>query len=63
MPSLAIASSRNSSTDLPDALRTLRDQFLEPFGHGRAGMDDVDVDAVALAELRQAFGEIRPSPH
>ena len=39
-------------------LRALLDQLIEALGLGRAGMDDIDVDAVTFAELRQRLGEI-----
>ena len=40
-------------------LRELLEQLLDPIGLGHAGMDDVDIHAFAVAEPRQAFGEIR----
>src|SRR5262245_7482631 len=43
---------------LARSLGALRDQFLEALGFGRAGVDHVDVDAIALAELRKALGEV-----
>src|SRR5712691_3959549 len=42
-------------------LRALRPQPRGPLGLGGAGMDRVDVDAVALAQLRQALAEGRHS--
>src|SRR5712672_4340196 len=43
---------------LAGRLRALFEKLIEPLGLGRAGMNDVDVDAVLLALLRQRLGEI-----
>ncbi len=38
--------------------RALPAQLVLPLGVGIAGMNDVDVDVIAIAELRQALGKI-----
>jgi hypothetical protein len=42
----------------PQRRRALAAQLFLPLGVGIAGMNDVDVDVIAIAELRQALGEI-----
>ena len=57
-PSLAVASCLSCFDRFSRCLRALLDQLIEALGLGRAGMDDIDVDAVTFAELRQRLGEI-----
>jgi len=58
-PLRAMICSRISSTVLPAACARCAHSCLVRFGFGGAGMDRIDIDAVALAELRQALAEHR----
>ena len=59
MPSLAVASFSQLLDRLAGRLASAcSSNSMETLGLGRAGMDDVDVDAVLLALLRQRLGEI-----